>query len=308
MLPSQNLRISLLVAVLTSHGFVAAGSEPHQDTAIPAAGVVVTEEAGTEAPAARADLSEANRLVQNELYAEAAKHLRLLREEHPDDSALLMMLGEVLLATGEPAASVEALQRSAEIDPSRERLQLQLGAALAATGETEMALQAFERELENSEDPRILVTARLNRSLLLQRELRWDEAAEELEMALQFQPDRTQLYADLAAIYAEAGRLEDAEKALRRGAAFGFRSASHAYSLGARFYRDGRYEDAERLFRSTLEIDPSLAAAERSLAATLEKLGRNREAAEHLRRYMELDPDSVDRDRIHEQIRAAETD
>ena len=263
------------------------------------------EDATIEDSAPGADLAEPNRLVLERKYGEAAEVLIALRAEFPDDPDLLLMLGEVLLATGRPAEALEALERSAEIDADRERVQLQLGIALAAAGRDADALAAFERELGNSENTEILVTARLNRSLLLQRAERWSDAAEELESALQYGPDRVQVYADLASLYAEAGRLEDAERAIERGASFGFRSAVHSYSLGARYYREQRYEDAVRLFRASLEVDPERAATERSLAAALEKLGREDEAVEHLRRYLELEPDSPDRERILAQIEAA---
>jgi len=255
-----------------------------------------------EAPGA--DLGPAKALVREGKLGEAASALDTLLDEYPQDASLLLLLGEVEIASKSFDAAIGHLRRAAEIAPRRDRIHFQLGTALASTGAVDDALAAFGEELTRSEDPQILVLARLNRSLLLQRGSRWAEAAEELEGVLQFEPDRAEVYGDLASLYLQAGNPVQAGRTLERGADVGFRSAVHWYSVGARWFADDRLDDAVAAFREAVAIDPDRADARRSLGAALDRLGRPAEAAEHFRRYLELRPDAADADRIRRQLDA----
>ena len=291
----------LLLAALFAPGSPArAQVEPavRQDPAAPA------EEPGAGLPGA--DLSEAVERIRTGAYEEAQDLLAAMQSEYPDDAALLLMRGEVLLALGRAEEALEVLRHGAEVGPERPRMNFQLGTALASTGQREAALEAFAREIEFNEDPEVRVLSWLNRSLLLQQERRWGLAAEELEAVLGLQPERSNVYGDLASLYIQAGNAEAAVDALERGEAAGFSSAEHYYSLGARLYKSEMFEQAAIMLAEALRIDPGLAPAERSLAASLERLGREGEALEHLRRYLELHPDAPDAAVVAEKLRAAE--
>jgi tetratricopeptide (TPR) repeat protein len=259
-----------------------------------------------DADSPRADLSQANELVRAQKYAEAEEILGDLQDRYPEDTDLLTMRGELLIALSQAREAVEVLRTAARLDPRRPRLQFQLGSALAATGQAEAAIEAFGEELKNNDDPRVLVLARLNRSFLYQQHGAPADGAKELEAVVELEPGRAPVYGDLVALYLELGRTDEAADALSRGEAHGFESASHAYSIGARFGKDGNYERAVDLFTRSLEIDPEFADSERSLAAALEQLGREEEAAKHLRRYLELRPDDPDAEAIAAKIRAVE--
>jgi tetratricopeptide (TPR) repeat protein len=252
-----------------------------------------------------ADLGEVNQLVKESKYDEAETLLVSLQADHPDDGALLLLRGELLLALGRPEEARAVLEHGAAVDPGRPRMNFQLGTALASTGQRKPALAAFGKELEVNDDHDVRTLAHLNRSLLLQKERKWIEAAAELEAVLTIQPQRGEIYGDLAALYLQAGVTEKAVSTLERGSGEGFNSGPHYYSLGARLYRDERYEDAVAMLEKALEIDPMLAEAERSLAAALEKMGRNEEAEEHLRRYLEINPNAPDAEAISRKIGSA---
>jgi len=260
----------------------------------------------TDAGPPSADLSRANELVRAQKYAEAEEILAELQDRYPEDTDLLTMRGELLIALSQPREAVEVLRTAARLEPQRPRLQFQLGSALAATGEVEAAIEAFGEELKNNDDPQVLVLARLNRSFLYQQRGAPADGAKELEAVVELEPGRAPVYGDLVALYLELRRTDDAADVLSRGEANGFESASHAYSIAARFGKDGNYERAVDLFTRSLEIDPNSADAERSLAAALEQLGREEEAAKHLRRYLELNPDDPDAEAIAAKIRAIE--
>jgi tetratricopeptide (TPR) repeat protein len=291
----------LLLAALLAPGSPARGQ---QQPAAPPEPTAAAEQPGAELPGA--DLSQAVERIRAGSYEEAQDLLAALQPEFPDDAALLLMRGEVLLALGRAEEALDVLRHGAEVDPERPRMNFQLGTALASTGQREAALEAFGHEIEVNEEAEVQVLSRLNRSLLLQQERRWGSAAEELEAVLLLQPERSKVYGDLASLYIQAGDAEAAVDALERGEEAGFSSAAHYYSLGARLYKSEMFEQAVVMLAEALRIDPGMAEAERSLAASLERLGRESEALEHLRRYLELHPDAPDAAVVAEKIRAAE--
>jgi len=279
-------------AVTTTRGQDAPGTEQAAD-------------APTPPPADAAEIDAINELVLQGSYAEAETRLARLRETRPDDPALLLQHGEVLLALGRPAEARTVLERSAELAPDRDRTYFQLGTALQALGEQDLALQAFGRTIDVTQDDTMRRMSHLNRSVLLDQAKRWPEAAAEIEAALQIPPTDAALYGDLAALHLKAGNTTAASEVLARGAAAGFKSAEHYYSLGARLYRDDQHADAAKAFEQALEVNPQMARAEKSLGACLEKLGRNDEAVVHLKRYLELSPQAADADKVKERIRSA---
>jgi tetratricopeptide (TPR) repeat protein len=295
-------RRSLLLLVLL---LLTAAAAAQEATESPEQG---SEEAEIQAEAAPEplgpDLSAAQAKIREGSLAEAEEMLTALESEYPDDSALLLMRGEVLLALGRAGDALVVLERGASIDPQRPRLHFQLATALASTGDAERALEQFSMEIEVNQDPEVRTLAHLNRSMLLQQARRWDDAAAELEAVLSLQPQRAEVFGDLASLYIQAGDTAAAIDALERGKAAGFDSAAHFYSLGARLYNSKRYEDAVAIFSEALRVDPAMAEAERSLAAALERLGRDDEAREHLRRYLELRPDAPDAAAVSERLEA----
>ncbi len=273
----------------------------------PAASGPDAEQAPEASPAPeRADLSAANELLREAKYEEAELLLAELAESFPDDPALLLMRGEVLLAIGRAADALTVLEHGVEIEAERPRIHFQLASARAATGDVEGAVAAYGRELELNPDGDLQLMALLNRSLLLAKDRQWDAAADDLNEILARDAERREAYGDLATLYLEAGRADDAEQALARGLEAGFQSAAHYYSLGARFYSAERHEEAMKAFEIALEIDPTHARAVRSMAAALEKVDRGEEALEQLRRYLELAPQAADAAQIRERLKAAE--
>jgi predicted Zn-dependent protease len=252
------------------------------------------------------DLSEANALIREAKYSEANDLLAGLEQEYPDDPALLLMRGEILLALQRAPDALAPLKKCAELDPERPRVNFQLATALSITGDADGALAAFAAELATNDEPDVQALALLNRSMLFQQRRAWADAAAELERLLELQPQRTQAYGDLATLYIQSGKPDMAADALARGEEAGFHSAEHYYSLGASQYRDSDYEAAVEALENALAIEPDLAKAERSLGAALERLDRPDEAVVHLRRYLELSPDAPDAERVAEQIRNAE--
>ena len=300
MAPSRSLRTLLgsLAAVL-----MISSSTPAQQVRDPLHPDAPPKEAAeTGRKPAGADLSEAGARIRDQDYEGAVALLEPQLERFPDDRALLLMLGEVRLALHRPEQALEALSHGAGIEPVLPRMHFQTGAALVALGRQEEALTAFQAEIDNNEDPSIVVLSLLNRAFVLQNLKRWEEAAGELLRVAELDPDRTAVFGDAASLYIQARNPVEAEKVLAAGADRGFRSAEHYYSLGAAFYKKKMYDRAVAAYLLCLEQKPTHANAERGIGLSLEKAGKEAEAVAHFRKYLELKPDARDRDKILEAI------
>ncbi len=295
-------RLGICILTLFAAAIVPQVSAGFQTTA---ADAVETAKDSSAPETPRADLSAVNELVLEGSYDEAEKLLAALHEEFPEDAAVLLLQGEVLLANRKPELASVALKQSIQLDPDKTRAHFQFATALNALGQGEAALQSFA-VAASSDDPQIALMARLNRSTLFAQSRKWAEAAAELEAVLELQPDNVQVYGDLAAMHLRAGKTAETAAVLERGRQAGFQSAQHYYSLGARLYRDKNHAAAVEALTAALDLDPSLAKAERSLAASLEKVGRDEEALAHFRRYLELAPDAADAAQISAKIARAE--
>ena len=252
-----------------------------------------------------ADLTEANELVRKQKFPEAEALLAEMQAEFPDDARLLTMRGELLVALGKPKEAIPLLQRVTELEPERDRVRFQLGSALASTGDSEGAIEAFGGELEVSKDPQVRVLSHLNRSMLFQQKRSWKEAADELASAMELDPSRGQGWTDLASLRLEAEDLDAAIAALEKGAAAGYESASHYYSVGARLVKAERYDQAIPLFEKVLAIDAKHARAVRSLAASLDETGKKSEATNQWKRYLELAPKANDAEQVRRRLASA---
>jgi tetratricopeptide (TPR) repeat protein len=257
-------------------------------------------------PGGRADLGAVNEMVRAQDYAGAEQALGALEGQFPDDPRVLLLRGELLLALGRPADALVRLERCAGIDPSRPRLNFQLGAAYQTMGRGAEAIAAYGREIEINQDPAVQVLARLNRAVLHEQAKDTGSAAAELEAVLALEPTRLEVYGDLASLYLESGRVDDAARCLADGRAAGFRSAGHMYSLGMRYLSANSPGPAADAFRIALEIDPQHADATRSLGVALDRLGQEAEAVQQFRNYLELRPDAPDAAKVAERIRQAE--
>lgn len=261
-----------------------------------------------ELPPPGPDLTEAKALIRAGDLEAAEVALAGQQEAWPDHPRLLLLHGEVLLALTRPQDALPLLARSADLDATRPRVHFQLATALQATGDTDGALAAYLMEAEINEQTQVRIMARLNRMMLLEKSGDWSGAAGELEEVIVLDPAQIQAYGDLATLYLQAGKLDEAGATLQRGLEQGLRSARHYHTLGARYYDKKAYDAAIEAFRQAIEIDPTLADAERSLAGALDRADRPEEALAHFQRYLELKPDAQDADRVTQRMAAIRGD
>lgn len=83
---------------------------------------------------------------------QALKTIEANVQQHPDDPDILSVYGLALLATGDSAKGIEAIQRVLELDPQRAVLRVALANAYNALGQPEKALQESEKAYASRKD------------------------------------------------------------------------------------------------------------------------------------------------------------
>lgn len=242
----------------------------------------------------------------------------------PDDSDVLAVHADVLLALGDDAGAESLLAEPARADSSPPELLAALSEALVAQGRAEEAAALYaERCLADSLSP---VLAFLHARVLIECG-RNDEAVRELERAERLDPDNRAVTATLGRILVNLGRPGEAVPRLERVVAQGgseqeYAALARAYGelglharavallrgavesggespellavLGVAQYEAGDAEGAVSTYERLLETDPDSVLALNFVAYTLAELGRNLEhALAYAERAAELDPDSA---------------
>ncbi|MBI2897728.1 MAG: tetratricopeptide repeat protein [Deltaproteobacteria bacterium] len=111
------------------------------------------------------------------------------------------------------------------------------------------------------------------------------------EAALELEPRLASVHDRVGLALARSGRLEEAERALRRGVALDGRLPEPRVSLGNLLLRQGRIDEAEAAYRGALSVSGTNATAHLDLGILLFESGRSAEAERHLARAAELDLD-----------------
>ena len=142
----------------------------------------------------------------------------------------------------------------------------------------ERALRVLAKEPRN---PRALVL--LGNSLAGLKDL--DAAIEQVEQAIDADPQITLSYANLGALQMAKGDLEAAEDAFRRAVEAAPQSAQAHGSLANFLWAAGMLDEAESEFRAALGIEPTSPEMNRAMAAFYASRNRASEAEPYLKTY-----------------------
>jgi len=213
----------------------------------------------------------------------------LLLEEAPRLDAL-HLAGLIALRQGRPSLAVERLGACVGLAPERPELHLHLGNAYREAGAFAAAHTAYA---EAERQVPALPGLRLNRTLLLEAEGRFEEALESAERLMAAEPQAAVGAVRKASILQSLGRFRDL--------------AAFAHTAAARYPRVGRLpaleadaherlgdlDAAEAAARKALALNPRLPGALKSLASVLRRRGETEEAAAFAKRTLDALPEEA---------------
>jgi tetratricopeptide (TPR) repeat protein len=164
-------------------------------------------------------------------------------------------------------------------------VQLKAGNLLLAAGQFDDAKVRAEKALAiagKDVDAQIL----LANSLAGLRD--FDAAIEEIEEAIQLEPNRASAYASLGAFEADRGRKEPAERAFLRAAELDGKRAPAFLALANFYWSERRLPDVEAALSRALTVEPDNVLAHRAMASYALQTNRPADAEDHLKRVYDL--------------------
>jgi Flp pilus assembly protein TadD len=133
-----------------------------------------------------------------------------------------------------------------------------------------------------------LAAARYNLGYLYTRKKDWPAAEAEFKRVIELQPERSDTYAALAAVYEATGRRDEAVKLLSDASTRFEGDAAFQFTLGVACLNAGQSELAEAALRKARDLDPSRVEANYYLGTLAVGAGRVEEAVGHLEKYVSL--------------------
>ncbi len=130
-----------------------------------------------------------------------------------------------------------------------------------------------------------------NLGVLLRNTGRLEEAERHLRRTLEIRPTLAKGHSNLAAVLKQQGRLEEAVAAYERALEVEPGYAVAHYNLGILFKDQGRLAEAEKQYRAALRSQPKHAEARVNLGWVLMQQGQLAEAAEEYRAALQIQPD-----------------
>ena len=166
---------------------------------------------------------------------------RLFRHEDSAEAHLLM--GSILLLADQAQSALKEVQRALELNPKLPVVNALHGRVLMRLGDTENAKAAFKAELASNAND---FDSNLYLGVLLRQDKQLDEARGFLQRAIQLRPREQYARYHMAAVYAAAGKPNDAlpllEGVLKEHSDF----VEARVLLASVYYRLNRKEDGDR--------------------------------------------------------------
>ena len=114
------------------------------------------------------------------------------------------------------------------------------------------------------------------------------------ERVIQSDPNSVALHDDVAQIYLELGRADEAATHFATSAKLKPESAATHFNLGTSLAVSGRVDEAMTELRRALTIQPDYARAHNNLGGLLLQRGRTNEALDHIREAVRLEPANIE--------------
>lgn len=190
----------------------------------------------------------------------------------------------------DPARRERLVQRALEADPKNPDVVYEMGALLQQLRRPADAVPYFVRHLDMvADDQQTMVQIGKCYSDLG----RLDEAEKTLRKALTLGDDAVGFY-NLGVVLEQHERLHEAEASYRRAITLGPGLASARNNLGGLLARSGRLSEATKQLLASIRLDPSTPDAYTNLSAALLQRGAIPDAARYARLAIDVDPGHAD--------------
>jgi Tfp pilus assembly protein PilF len=153
----------------------------------------------------------------------------------------------------------------------------------ASAGRLDEGEALFKEVLEAAPD---LAVARYNLGYLYTRTKNWTAAEAEFRRAIELQPERSDSYAALAAVYEASGRRDEAVKLLTEASSRFEGDAAFQFTFGVACLNAGQSELATAALQRARELDPSRVEALYFLGTLAVGAGHVEQAIGHLETYV----------------------
>ncbi|HET9215869.1 MAG TPA: tetratricopeptide repeat protein, partial [Terriglobia bacterium] len=209
-------------------------------------------------------LAEGNRYMADKKYTEAVLSYRNAIRADATFGEARLKLAEAYLGAGDGRNALAESVRAADLLPDDSEAQLKAGLLLLLADQFQDARTRATTVLaKDTKNPRALIL--LGNALAGLKDL--DAAVEQVEQAIDENPQLTLSYANLGVLQAARGDMDAAEAALRRAIDVAPNSESAHSALANFLWAAGRRDEAERELEAALKIAPRSAIVNRTIAA-----------------------------------------
>ena len=208
------------------------------------------------------EILEVSNLASDGKYQQAIELAYFLSIGNPKNWRVQLLLGVVLLESGDASTAVQPLENARRLGPSSAAIYYQLGRALQQSGQTSRAVSPLLKAVRINPSH---FEAHFQLATTFYLLGKHDAALASYEQCHKLRPHHGQLFANVGGIYTELGDFAKAEEVYRKGIAAAPDFGPLNYNLGLLLYQLGKQDEA-RVFVSRAEqlgikISPELREA-----------------------------------------------
>jgi tetratricopeptide (TPR) repeat protein len=230
--------------------------------------------------AKRQAFESGNRYFEQGRYGDAIVEYRNAIQRDPRFGEARAKLADAYQRIGDVQASYAEHIRAADLLPDNIEVQLRAATYLLLTGQFEDARSRVQRVLER-EASNVQALVILGNALAGLRDL--DGAIAQIEQAIEIDPSRAGIYANLAGLELAQGDREQARATFQKAVELGPTSVSARIAFGIFLWGIEDRAGAERSLKAALSLDGKHVLANRALANYYIAVGRAPEAEPYLK-------------------------
>jgi tetratricopeptide (TPR) repeat protein len=188
-------------------------------------------------------------------YIDAARYLEMALQMNPQNTEARYHLGRVRYQLNQFDAAIAAFQAVLKSEPTDVRAEDNLGLCLEAKDQVDQAMAAYRKAIEWDASAKVHnVEPYLDFGILLSKSNQPQEAASELEKAVQIDANSSRAHYELGKVDFSLGKVPDAEQQAKEAVRLDAQNASAHYLLGRIYHRTGQTELETREFNLTQQL------------------------------------------------------